>query len=66
MSHQKARAIIKQASAKLLDHRSGNPEYELEPEKIEKLREEIEEAQAHLEEEPDDFEPTYSNRQNEV
>ena len=54
MSHRIARQVIARAVEKLRRHKSGDPEFELEDEKIEKLREEIEEAQNHLEDEDDE------------
>lgn len=51
MSHKKAREIISRNRIILARARSGDPQYELDEERIAKLMEEIERAEMHLEDE---------------
>ena len=61
MSERMAKRAISYARQMLKNHESGDPAYELSPEDISKFHDEIEAAEAHIEDEPDDLEydPTY-------
>lgn len=48
MSHKKAKQIINYAKNKIAQHKSGNPEYELTEDQIEKLKADIDMATDHL------------------
>lgn len=50
MSHRIAKQAIVAAKNKLRLHRSGDPQWHLDPEEVEKLEQEIARAEEHLEE----------------
>jgi len=59
MSHRDTRQSIKLAQLLLQGHYSGDPEHELSLERIQALQDTIEQAERYLQDEPDDFEPSY-------
>lgn len=59
MSHRIARSIIARNRVLLAKHRSGDPQHELDDERIKQVLEDIERAEMHLEDEEADL-PTHN------